>query len=195
MGNESPPTSPASATTSVKALDTIRLEAEDGQRRDTSQAEPLIFPGDDKSCSGGKFVGVKVPGDEKTPLAARIKAAGATGSIAWKVQVKTAGDYKVWLRLRSRDRQASPKFALDGRNLPAPPSVKFGYYDPSVANSIWGQIEKAYRWFWTDLPMYRQLDPRPLRIALTPGEHELTLSNLGPGLDYTWIPEGDLNYF
>ena len=82
--------------------------------------------------------------------------------------------------------------------------MKVGWYDARAEQSMWGKIEQAYCWFWTQLPMDRQLDPRALRVTIPAGEHEWTLSNITPGLDvdevvlttdFSWIPEGTVDYF
>ena len=48
------------------------------------------------------------------------------------------------------------------------------------------------------------LDPRQLRITLSAGEHALKISNIRAGLDvdavvltsdFSWIPDGSINYY
>jgi len=69
---------------------------------------------------------------------------------------------------------------------------------------MWGKTEQAYRWFWTQVPLYRQLDPRALRVTIPAGDHDFTFANISPGLDvdevvlttdFAWIPAGTVNYF
>jgi hypothetical protein len=129
----------------------------------------------------------------------------AAAALTWKVTAQETGTYVVWLRVRSRDSEISPQLALDGKAIvPDNVGVKVGWYDARVAQSMWGKTEQAYCWFWTQVPLDRQLDPRALRVALPAGEHEFTLSNVTPGLDvdevvlttdFSWIPEGTINYF
>jgi len=147
---------------------------------------------------------MKVPGDEKTPLPARLKQPSRQLALTWKFNVKTPGDYKVWLRLRSRNTYPHFSITADGKEVCPPMKHAIGWYDYRAERSMWGQAEKGYRWFWMEVPLYRQLDPRQLRIKLTAGEHELKLANICAGLDvdavvltsdFTWIPDGSLNYY
>ena len=113
--------------------------------------------------------------------------------------------HPAWPRVRSRASEISPDLALDGKSIaPKYFSITLGWYDARVAQSMWGKTEHAYCWFWTQVPLDRQLDPRALRVAPLAGEHEFTLSNITPGLDvdevvlttdFSWIPEGTINYF
>jgi hypothetical protein len=216
-GNESPAGSPAAATTDAKAIHTLRLAAAEARLEMRGDGPSLEVLGSDAECSGGRFVGVGVPGDDSMfpddpyALGQRIRLPAKRAALTWPITVPETGSYMVWLRVRSRDRNIVPLFALDGEALPYTGNrpgygdgVPVGWYDARVAQSMWGETEKAYRWFWTQLPACYYLDPRALRVTLPAGEHEFTLSNVTPGLDvdevvlttdFAWIPEGTINYF
>jgi hypothetical protein len=216
-GNESPAGVMASATTDAKAIHALRLAAAQAKLEMRGEGPSLEVMGSDAECSGGHFVGVGVPGDDSMfpedpyALGRRIKLPAKRAALIWQITAPETGSYVVWLRVRSRDRHIVPLFALDGEALPYTGNrpgygdgVPVGWYDARVAQSMWGETEKAYRWFWTQLPACFYLDPRALRVTLTAGEHEFTLSNITPGLDvdevvlttdFAWIPEGTINYF
>jgi len=216
-GNESPASAPASATTEAKPIHTLRLAAAQARLEMQGEGPSLEVIGQDPECSGGRFVGVGVPGDDRMfsedpyALGQRIKLPAKRAALTWLITVPETGSYLVWLRVRSRDRNINPRFALDGETLPDTghrpgygDGVPVGWYDARVAQSMWGEIDQAYRWFWTQLPACYYLDPRALRITLPAGPHEFTLFNITPGLDvdevilttdFAWIPEGTINYF
>jgi hypothetical protein len=213
-GNGSAPSKPASVTTAPKATDLILLEAEAAERQEIGEGESVAFLGETEICSGGKFVGARLPGgDQDRPgtltaearkrMKERLKMPTKSTSLSWRVNIRVPGQYMVWLRVRSRDREVRPTFYVDGREL-GRPRLKVGWYDARVAQSMWGDTAKAYCWFWTDVPMYRELDPRPLRVKLTAGRHVFRIDDIRAGLDvdavvltsdYSWIPEGTVNYY
>ena len=210
-GNESAGT-PASAATDAKTIRTLRLAAANAKLEMRGDGPSLEVMGKDPQCSGGRFVGVAVPGNDAMfpnnpyALGARIKLPAKRAALTWKVTAQETGVYVVWIRVRSRASEISPDFALDRKSLmPEHVEVKVGWYDARVAQSMWGKVEQAYCWFWTQVPLgWTQLDPRALRVTLPAGEHDFTLSNITPGLDvdevvlttdFAWIPEGTINYF
>ena len=213
-GNRSASSKPVFAATAPKATDLILLEAEAAERQEIGEGESVAFLGEAEICSGGKFVGARLPGgDQGRPgtltaearkrMKERLEMPAKHTSLSWRVNVRVPGEYMVWLRLRSRDREVRPAFCVDGKEL-ARPRLKVGWYDARVAQSMWGDVAKAYRWFWTDVPMYMELDPRPLRVKLATGRHVLKIDGIRAGLDvdavvltsdYSWIPEGSVNYY
>lgn len=216
QGNESAPCGAVMAGARTKPITTFHLEAEDAGLELSGDGPSLEAHGIDPECSGGKFVGVGVPGDENSfsnnpyALGERIRKLPAKrAALTWKINVAEAGEYVLWLKLRSRDREVVFDFTLDGKPaalnaLTSKAYLKLGWYDARVAQSMWGQTDKAYRWFWTNVPVINALDPRPVRVKLLPGAHEFTLGNITPGLDvdavvlttdFAWIPEGTINYF
>jgi len=213
-GNESAPSTAVLASTAAKATDRILLEAETAAREETGKGVSVAFLGQHESCSGGKFVGARLPGgklgspgtlsaETRRQMQDRLKMPAKRTSLSWRLNVRSPGEYVVWLRVRSRDKEVRPVFSVDGKEL-AKPKLKFGWYDARVAQSMWGDVAKAYRWFWTDVPLLLEPDARQLRVKLGAGAHVFTISGIRAGLDldavvltsdYSWIPQGTLNYY
>ena len=202
-GNESAPSAPAAAATPRRAEAVMLLEAESARRSETGKGPAGAFLGEDAGCSGGRFVGCGVPGEKHAKLPARLKLPHKHTALSWKVNVTKPGEYMVWLRLRSARRIARLEFSLDGKPLETQ-GVTFGWWDARTQNLIWGDLNKAYCWFWTDVPLRGKLDTRPLRVKLARGRHTFQVSNIWAGLDvdavvltsdFTWVPKGTVNYF
>jgi hypothetical protein len=202
-GNEGPPSPQAVVAVPARPEALIRLEAEAARHEESDKTAPVLFLGEDARCSGGRYVECRVPGDDKTPLPERLKLPSGKGHLSWTFRVEKPGDYRLWLRLRSRQWSANLSFLLDGKPAGST-SARFGWWDARTQNMMWGEVDKAYTWFWTDIFAYRALDTRPLRFRLDAGEHVFTLADVAPGLDvdavaltsdFAWIPEGLLNYF
>ena len=146
---------------------------------------------------------MRLPGEEKTPIAERVKLRARVSSLAWRVRVKRSGNYLLWMRVRSRTKEVKLTISADGKTV-AEPRLFFGWYDARATGMMWGDVKKAYRWFWTEAPNYLALDARPVRFVLSQGEHLIKLGGIPPGLDmdaivltsdYAWIPEGSVNYY
>ena len=58
-----------------------------------------------------------LPGDEKTPIAQRVKLPAQASSLAWRVRVKRSGDYLLWMRVRSRTKEARLTISADGKTV------------------------------------------------------------------------------
>jgi len=202
-GNESKPGASASASTPKRDETVIRLEAESAQRSETGKGPSGMFAAKDERCSGGGFVGCRVPGDKKTKFADRFKLPSKKTNLSWRIRVDKPGEYMVWLRLRSHKRAAMFQFTLD-RGKPIRQSIRFGWWDARTQNLIWGDLSRAYCWFWTDVPKYRHADTRAVRVKLSQGEHTFEVGAIRPGVDvdavvltsdFSWIPKGTINYF
>ncbi|MBT3377384.1 MAG: fibronectin type III domain-containing protein [Lentisphaerae bacterium] len=202
-GNESAASKPVLVASAHKATDLVVLEAEAAERQEIGEGESVAFLGEDESCSGGEFAGMRLPGDSKTPVPERVKLRAKATSLAWRVQVRRPGKYVVWLRVRSRTKEVRPTISVDGEKV-AEPRLFFGWYDARATGMMWGDAKKAYRWCWTQVPNYRTTDARPVRLDLSQGEHVVTLGGIRSGWDvdavvltndYSWIPEGSVNYY
>ncbi len=75
--------------------------------------------------------------------------------------------------------------SADGKTV-AEPRLFFGGYDARATGMMWGDVKKAYRWFWTEAPNYLALDARPVRLELSQGEHLIKLGGIpsGPGEEF-----------
>jgi len=202
-GNESAPSGSASVTTPKRDEAVLVLEAESARRGETGKGASGVFADEDERCSGGAFVGCRIPGDAGLKMPERLKLPSKRTVLTWNIDVDKPGSYLVWLRLRSARRYADLDFSLDGEQI-LHQRVTFGWWDARTQRLIWGDLNKAYCWFSTDVPQFRKLDTRPLRLELTKGRHVFSIGNIWPGLDvdavtltsdFSWIPQRTINYF